>query len=449
MIRGIRMAALLAAAVMWANNAFADYWRITFGNHDGQSLEYLFKIDAFDFTEVGKDDRYRRSTARRTTLNGPPYVSKDIFILDAFVDSTRYSLRDLVSVTSTFGPRYGGGCPIVKQTIRFTNGEEKTSTGTRPDTSVPVVFIGLNDKFYYLTRISGSAFAVRGDNGSKPVGSSQRDFSNLDVYDLPHNAAMNGIGCHGEKVVAAKGSSPPTGDYYLHPAKIEFLTEEDGRAQLNQVVEARAQAAYKRNNMAAFMTLKGIADADVDARLDQEAKAFWYEKYKDEAAAIFETKNPNIEALRAFSEKLPIGQARGWSDIDFDNLAAKAAKLYEPQHAREVAEANRKMAIEHAAIQAAEAKERAAIQATEAKERRLQQEARAAEQKKLTAFRKSLKIGDDTFCGPVIEVRYPMIKIAVSAQLPGYTSEAWLKASEVYPAQYGCRNENGRLSSNS
>lgn len=61
-------------------------------------------------------------------------------------------------------------------------------------------------------------------------------------------------------------------------------------------------------------------------------------------------------------------------------------------------------------------------------------------------FRKALKIGDDTFCGPVIETRQPMIKIAVNAQLQGFASEAWLKSSQVFTPEYGCRNVNGRLS---
>lgn len=63
----------------------------------------------------------------------------------------------------------------------------------------------------------------------------------------------------------------------------------------------------------------------------------------------------------------------------------------------------------------------------------------------LVNWRRNLKIGDDTFCGPVVEIRLPMIKIAVSAQLQGYAPEAWLKADQVFPPTLGCRNTNGRL----
>lgn len=61
-------------------------------------------------------------------------------------------------------------------------------------------------------------------------------------------------------------------------------------------------------------------------------------------------------------------------------------------------------------------------------------------------FRKTLKIGTDTFCGPVIELRRPMVKIAVNVQLQGFGTEAWLKESQIYPAYCGCRNINGQLS---
>lgn len=66
-------------------------------------------------------------------------------------------------------------------------------------------------------------------------------------------------------------------------------------------------------------------------------------------------------------------------------------------------------------------------------------------QKELVQWRSKVKAGDDTFCGPVIEVKWPMIRIALRVQLSGYGNDAWLKAAEVYPPSYGCRNVNGRL----
>jgi len=61
------------------------------------------------------------------------------------------------------------------------------------------------------------------------------------------------------------------------------------------------------------------------------------------------------------------------------------------------------------------------------------------------AWSENIKPGDDTFCGPIIEVNGPMIKIAIRVQLPGYPSEAWLKRTELYPPSVTCRNINGNL----
>lgn len=59
---------------------------------------------------------------------------------------------------------------------------------------------------------------------------------------------------------------------------------------------------------------------------------------------------------------------------------------------------------------------------------------------------RKFSVGDDTFCGAVVEIRNPMIKIAVNAQLQGFGSEAWIKISDAFPPEYGCKNLNGRLS---
>ena len=71
----------------------------------------------------------------------------------------------------------------------------------------------------------------------------------------------------------------------------------------------------------------------------------------------------------------------------------------------------------------------------------------AKRQKKLLFWRKHIKVGDETFCGPIINIRKPMIKIAVRVLLPGYPSEVWLNESKVYPIwMANCRNTNGQLS---
>ena len=75
-----------------------------------------------------------------------------------------------------------------------------------------------------------------------------------------------------------------------------------------------------------------------------------------------------------------------------------------------------------------------------------EQEQRAIkETSRIAAWRKKLKVGSDTFCGPVIELRDPMIKIAVSVQLKDFASEAWLKTTQIFPPEYDCANINGQL----
>lgn len=76
---------------------------------------------------------------------------------------------------------------------------------------------------------------------------------------------------------------------------------------------------------------------------------------------------------------------------------------------------------------------------------RLEQEENARLAKELTAFRKRLKVGDDTFCGYVIEINRPMVKIALAAQLQGFGSEKWLRIEDVYPSHFGCINQNGNI----
>ncbi len=60
-------------------------------------------------------------------------------------------------------------------------------------------------------------------------------------------------------------------------------------------------------------------------------------------------------------------------------------------------------------------------------------EAKAAE---WTAWRKTIAIGSETNCGPIIAMRGPMIEIGVPAQLRGAGDPAqiWLKREQLYPA---------------
>lgn len=64
----------------------------------------------------------------------------------------------------------------------------------------------------------------------------------------------------------------------------------------------------------------------------------------------------------------------------------------------------------------------------------------------LNKWRASLSVGDETFCGRVIERRDDMVKIAVRVQLAGFSNEQWLHSTEVHGPHIGCINRNGKLS---
>lgn len=59
----------------------------------------------------------------------------------------------------------------------------------------------------------------------------------------------------------------------------------------------------------------------------------------------------------------------------------------------------------------------------------------------LAKFRKEIKEGEETNCGPVIEVKSALVK--VYSPVSGYGNEHWVKRQEVFPEGYGCRFVNG------
>lgn len=144
----------------------------------------------------------------------------------------------------------------------------------------------------------------------------------------------------------------------------------------------------------------------------------WRRKYAAQVQKIFDKK-----ALQTFIQKYETPDPNNWGRVDFDNLVPQMRQRLDKLLAQEQAEANEKTRKQ------AETAERN----------------RQAETKRIAEWRKSLQLGADTFCGPVIEMRAPMVKIAVRVQLQGFASEMWLKFGEVFPPEYGCRNTNGRL----
>jgi hypothetical protein len=71
--------------------------------------------------------------------------------------------------------------------------------------------------------------------------------------------------------------------------------------------------------------------------------------------------------------------------------------------------------------------------------------AREKEKKQLDLFRKSLRQDDETNCGPVIEIRGRLVKIAYPVE--NYGNEHWVRRDEILPPGYACRFVNGQYQS--
>lgn len=128
---------------------------------------------------------------------------------------------------------------------------------------------------------------------------------------------------------------------------------------------------------------------------------------------------------------------------DYSRLASLAA-LADPDGVGEKAK-QRVLELQSQASAERDAKEEAKRR-LEVERRALESQRRALESQRIAVWRQTVKVGSDTFCGPVIEVRSPMYRIAVRAQLRGFSNEQWLKQEELFPSDYGCTNTDGRLS---
>jgi hypothetical protein len=65
---------------------------------------------------------------------------------------------------------------------------------------------------------------------------------------------------------------------------------------------------------------------------------------------------------------------------------------------------------------------------------------------KLQAWRKTLKVGDKTFCGYIVDKNDAMIKIALNAKLAGYANEEWVHLDDTFEVNSSCINRNGHVS---
>ena len=58
------------------------------------------------------------------------------------------------------------------------------------------------------------------------------------------------------------------------------------------------------------------------------------------------------------------------------------------------------------------------------------------------AFRKTLNEGAETNCGPAIEVKAKLVKVAFA--VANYGNEHWIRRDEIFPSGYSCRFVNGQ-----
>ncbi len=174
--------------------------------------------------------------------------------------------------------------------------------------------------------------------------------------------------------------------------------------------------------------------------------------------AVFESGNFGnadiVEAYKWYSKGADKGDARAQyalgrlvetgkhGSADVEEAYRLYSKAADQGHA-EASAAQKRLAPTVTAIEKKRADDYAA-----AERKRAQEEAAAIkrEQQRLTQWRKKLQIGDDTHCGPIVDIRRPMFKVALIAQIQGFGSESWLKEAELFTPEYGCRNVNGRLS---
>jgi hypothetical protein len=64
------------------------------------------------------------------------------------------------------------------------------------------------------------------------------------------------------------------------------------------------------------------------------------------------------------------------------------------------------------------------------------------EQKQIAVFRKSIKEGDETNCGPVLAVKAKLVQISFA--VANYGTEHWIRRDEIFPSGYGCSFMNGQ-----
>jgi len=388
-----------------AQNAQADYWKITIQPKEQTSrfghIQYIFKIDSYDFLKISEREKYGKVNWNLAKSVPATEIVDDNFFMEGG-DKQRVSFRQVSSTWSNLGEGFPSQCGSFEYKLKMLNGSNASGFSTRSGI-LPTIMTDIGGERYELGRVVGSAFAIQGSNivGIVPQASNAPGLLAFDVlqkatfvYDKRYYAECRSL------IESANDKLIIPAWWPQNVPLISVLTEGEGKAIYMQALSSRLRDAILEKNMAYLASFKDLLTAEENARFYSQAKDYWQKKYREETEAI-KGINPSNELLIAITKKVPLSQASQWDEVDFDNLAPKAKKILQLRAEKENA--------------------------------------------RIANWRKKVKIGVDTHCGPVIEMRAPMYKVALITQLQGFSNEAWLKDSELFPPEYGCKNINGKL----
>jgi hypothetical protein len=158
------------------------------------------------------------------------------------------------------------------------------------------------------------------------------------------------------------------------------------------------------------------------APLKEQARAYWTEQYRTQwgGAKTMEVDSNNLAAFKELANlKTPAETSLTFKNRDYDNLIPLAKAKLEQYAAKQDA-----------------------LAAAEQKARIKAETARIAEiQKQHAAWRKGLKVGAVTNCGPVIEIKGTLLKIY--APVKDYGNEHWINRGDLYMPGERCSFLNG------
>ena len=176
-----------------------------------------------------------------------------------------------------------------------------------------------------------------------------------------------------------------------------------------------------------------IPDLNESIRRNGEGSE-WSKPYKLDKSVV-ESFLKAIEQPEHITKILENNEAKRKAEVE--RLQEEVAQKTKADEARRKVEAERLKA--EAARLRLEAEQEAKQQVIELEREAKQQ---AIERKQIASFRKSIKEGDETNCGPIIDIKGKLTKI--SFPVANYGNEHWIRRDELFPSGYGCRFVNGQ-----